>query len=324
VFAVSLGFLYLAIKDIDLEKFLFYFKFKNLDILFYVFFINIILRLIITLRWSKLLYIFQKNDYITTFYYTNIGYFANNVLPARLGDILKSYLLAKKKGYKIIQVMTSVVVERVFDLIGLFFIFIFAFLSYDLPNNIVNGGFYFFGSIMIISLITLLIIRKKDFIDFRLERISNNRIINLLKNKIDSVFIYLQNFINFKDFIYLILNTILIWFFYVFTGYLIIERLSGYQSWDASILSILLTGISFILPSAPGNIGIHQFACVVAFGILGLDKTLAVAFSFYFQVPVIFLSIFLGLFSIYYEGFSLKYIYIASQEAKSESLNENN
>lgn len=319
---VSLALLYFAVKDIDLEKFLYYFNFENLDILFYVFFINIILRLIITLRWNKLLDIFPGNNFVTTFHYTNIGYFANNVLPARLGDIIKSYLLAKKKGYNTIQVVTSAVVERVFDLIGLSLVFIIAVFRYDIPENILKGGAYFIGILIIFSIMVLLMLRKKDYINFRLERISKYKIINVIRNKIESIFLYLQNYQNLKDLTYLIITTALIWFFYVFAGYIIIERLGGYLSWDASILSLILLGISFILPSTPGNIGVHQFACVVAFDILGMDKTLAVAFSFYYQIPVILLSILFGLFSIYYEGFSFKGIRRASQEAKSESLNE--
>jgi uncharacterized membrane protein YbhN (UPF0104 family) len=143
-----------------------------------------------------------------------------------------------------------------------------------------------------------------------------------MKDKIKSIFLYLQNYVNLKDLTYLIVTTALIWFFYVFAGFIIVERLNGYLSWDASMLSLILLGVSFILPSTPGNVGVHQFACVVAFGIIGLDKTQAVAFSFYYQIPVIVLSVVLGFTSIYYEGFSLKSISRVSKEAKSAGLNE--
>lgn len=72
----------------------------------------------------------------------------------------------------------------------------------------------------------------------------------------------------------------------------------------------------------PGNIGVHQFACVLAFGILGMDKTQAVAFSFYYQIPVIVISVILGFISIYFEGFSVKGISRISNEAKSAGFNE--
>lgn len=319
---VSTALLYLALKDIDLDKFLYYFSIENLDILFYVLLVNIILRIVIALRWNKLLDIFPANKFVTTFNYTNIGYFANNFLPARLGDIIKSYLLAKKRNYNTTLVFISAVIERIFDLMGLSVLFVIAVFRYDIPENILKGGAVFIGILIIATVVVLLMLNKKDSIDLKLERISKYKVVNFIRSKIESVFRYLKNYLNWKDLTYLITTTALIWFLYVFAGFIIVERLNGYLSWDASLLSLILLGVSFILPSTPGNVGVHQFACVVAFGIIGLDNTQAVAFSFYYQIPVILLSVVLGFISIYYEGFSLKGISRVSKEAKSAGFDE--
>lgn len=321
---ISVALLYLAIKDIDLDKFLHYFTFDNIDILLYVIVVNVVLRIIIALRWNKLLDIFPANNFVTTFHYTNIGYFANNFLPARLGDIIKSYLLAEKKNYSKTKVLTSAIIERILDLIGLSVLFIIALLRYDIPENILIGGAIFISILFIVSLIVLLMFKKKDFIDLKLESISKFKTVNFIRNKIRSVFHYLQNYLKIRQLLYLMTTTALVWFLYVFAGFIIIERLSNYLSWDASILSLIFLGVSFILPSTPGNIGVHQFACVLAFGILGMDKTQAVAFSFYYQIPVMVISVILGFVSIYFEGFSVKGISRITNEAKSEGLNEVN
>ena len=320
--AVSIGLLYLALRGIDPDKLLYYFSVDNLDIVIYVFIVNFILRIIIALRWNKLLDIFPANKFVTTFHYTNIGYFANNILPARLGDVIKSYLLAKKLNYNKTLVFTSAVIERIFDLMGLSVLFIIAVFRYDIPENILKGGAVFTGVLIIATIIVLLTLKKKDSIDSKLERVSKYKVINFIKDKIASVLSYIRNYLNIKDLTYLVITTALIWFFYVFAGFIIIERISGTMSWDASMLSLILLGVSFILPSTPGNVGVHQFACVVAFGILGLDKTEAVAFSFYYQIPVIIISVILGFISISYEGFSLKGISRVSKEAESAGLDE--
>ena len=319
---VSITFLYLALKDIDLQKLIFYFSVENIDMVIYVFIINLILRIIIALRWHKMLDIFPTNNFVTTFNYTNIGYFANNFLPARLGDLIKSYLLAKKRSYNKTQVFTSAVIERIFDLVGLSVLFIIAIFRYNIPKNILKGGAIFIGILIIATLIVLLMLKKKNFIDMRLESISKYKVINFIRDKIGSVFHYLQNYLNLKDLSYLLITTALIWISYVFAGFIIVDRLNGYLSWDASMLSLIFLGVSFILPSTPGNVGVHQFACVLAFGILGMDKTQAVAFSFYYQIPVIIISVILGFISIYYEGFSVKSISRVSKEANSAGLDE--
>lgn len=319
---ISAFLLYLSVKDIDLTEFLHYFSFENFDVLIYVLVINLLLRLIIALRWHKLLSIFPTNNFFTTFNYTNIGYFANNFLPARLGDIIKSYLLADKKNYSKTKVLTSAIIERLFDLLGLSILFIIALLRYDIPKNIYTGGIIFVCILIIGSAVVLLMFKKKDFIDLKLKNLSKYKTIDFIRHKINSVFHYLQNYLKIREIIYLMIYTAFIWFLYVFAGFILIERLSHNLSWDASMLSLIFLGVSFILPSTPGNIGVHQFACVLAFEILGMDKTQAVAFSFYYQIPVIIISVNLGFISIYKEGFSVKGISQISKEAKSKGLDE--
>jgi glycosyltransferase 2 family protein len=320
--AVSIGLLYLALRGIDTDKLIYYFRLENLDILLLVIAVNIVLRIIIALRWHKLVDIIPGNNFRTTFNFTNIGYFANNFLPARLGDIIKSYLLAKKMEYSKTQVLTSAIIERIFDLIGLSLLFVIAVLRYDIPEDILRGGYIFIGILIIATSVLLLLFRKREFIDLKLEQVSKYKLVNKIRGKINSIFYYLRNYLNIKDVVYLLFTTGLIWFLYVFAGFIIVERLNGFLSWDASMLSLIFLGVSFILPSTPGNVGVHQFACVLAFGILGLDKTQAVAFSFYYQIPVIVISVILGFISIYYEGFSVRGISRVSKEAKTAGLDE--
>src|SRR5574338_995690 len=162
---VSIVFLYLALMDVDYQKLLVYFGSENIDMVLYVFIVNIVLRFIIALRWHKMLDIFPSNNFTTTFHYTNIGYFANNFLPARLGDIIKSYLLAKKYSYNKTQVFTSAVIERVFDLLGISVLFIIAVLRYEIPEDILNSGLIFIGILFAASVVVILILKKSDSID---------------------------------------------------------------------------------------------------------------------------------------------------------------
>ena len=48
-----------------------------------------------------------------------IGMFANNVLPLRLGEVVKGYVLSRKKGLSFTYACSTVVLDRFFDLTGL-------------------------------------------------------------------------------------------------------------------------------------------------------------------------------------------------------------
>ena len=47
--------------------------------------------------------------------YTYIGYLANNVLPARLGELVRSHALGEGEGISRTTVLGTVVVERIVD-----------------------------------------------------------------------------------------------------------------------------------------------------------------------------------------------------------------
>ena len=66
-------------------------------------------------RWRVLLAPIAAIPYRRVLGYTYIGYLANNVLPARLGELVRSHSLGEKEGVARTTVLGTVVVERVVD-----------------------------------------------------------------------------------------------------------------------------------------------------------------------------------------------------------------
>lgn len=66
-------------------------------------------------RWRVLLAPIATLPYRRVLGYTYIGYLANNVLPARLGELVRSHQLGEKEGVPSATVLGTVVVERVVD-----------------------------------------------------------------------------------------------------------------------------------------------------------------------------------------------------------------
>jgi uncharacterized protein (TIRG00374 family) len=66
-------------------------------------------------RWRVLLAPIASIPYPRVLGYTCIGYLANNVLPARLGELVRSHSLGEKEGIARTTVLGTVVVERVID-----------------------------------------------------------------------------------------------------------------------------------------------------------------------------------------------------------------
>jgi uncharacterized protein (TIRG00374 family) len=66
-------------------------------------------------RWRVLLAPIAVIPYRRVLGYTYIGYLANNILPARLGELVRSHSLGEKEGIARTTVLGTVVVERVVD-----------------------------------------------------------------------------------------------------------------------------------------------------------------------------------------------------------------
>ena len=66
-------------------------------------------------RWQRLLAPIHHVPYLRTLGYLGIGYFANNLLPARLGELVRSHYLGDREGISRATTLGTVVVERVVD-----------------------------------------------------------------------------------------------------------------------------------------------------------------------------------------------------------------
>ena len=70
-----------------------------------------------TVRWQYLLEPIGEARFRTAFRSTVIGFAAIGLLPARVGDVLRPYLLARSEGFSASSTFATVVMERVLDLV---------------------------------------------------------------------------------------------------------------------------------------------------------------------------------------------------------------
>ncbi len=76
--------------------------------------VDILLR---TVRWQRLIAPIGAVSFLPMLSYLLIGYLANNVLPARLGELVRSHYLGDREGLSRTTTLGTVVVERVVDFV---------------------------------------------------------------------------------------------------------------------------------------------------------------------------------------------------------------
>jgi uncharacterized protein (TIRG00374 family) len=80
-------------------------------------------------RWQALLLPIGRARYRTAFRTTVIGFATTFLLPGRIGEVLRPYLLARTEGFNAAATFATIVVERVLDLVTVLLLFAFFLLT---------------------------------------------------------------------------------------------------------------------------------------------------------------------------------------------------
>ena len=88
------------------------------------------------LRWQYLLAPIGPTHFSTAFRTTIIGFAANALLPARAGEVIRPYLLAKREGISATSAFATVILERLLDLVTVLLLF---------------AGYVFFGAAGVVA-----------------------------------------------------------------------------------------------------------------------------------------------------------------------------
>ena len=140
---ISAVFVYISLKGIDLDKAWDALQGANywwLVPAVAVYFLAVWAR---AWRWHYLLRPLKRISLRTMFPIVVIGYMGNNIYPARIGELLRAYVLKRKEEVRVSASLATVVVERVFDGVVML-----GFVIFNLPAlAAVSGDSGYVGSI---------------------------------------------------------------------------------------------------------------------------------------------------------------------------------
>jgi glycosyltransferase 2 family protein len=94
------------------------------------------------LRWQYLLQPIGTTHFRVAFRTTVIGFAANAVLPARVGEVLRPYLLARREGLALTATFATIILERLLDLVTVLLFFGAFVLFFDPGMAAVNPAIY--------------------------------------------------------------------------------------------------------------------------------------------------------------------------------------
>jgi len=249
-------------------------------------------------RWGKILDNLVHYDQKTLFVLGSIGYMAVNILPARLGEFARPYLVKKRNGIKMSATMATVIVERVFDLLTLMLFMFIVILKVPLPEGVKKAGIIMLIVSVSIFIILIILAIKRDSSINKIDavlKIFPAKIAGPLNRLAHSFIDGLQILPNIGKTLFVFFLSVLIWTCAGLSAYILflgfgfdLSILNGY-----AIMVIIALGI--MLPAAPGFIGTYHYACkigLVGFGVAQADAlSFAILLHFFQMMPVVLLGL---------------------------------
>jgi uncharacterized protein (TIRG00374 family) len=316
---VSLVFLYLAFRKVDYAE-----LWQALGGANYWFIIpNVILGIFTmwmrAVRWKYMVYPIKKVGLGRLFSSVMIGFMANNVLPARLGEFVRAYSLGTKENISKSASFATIVVERLFDGFSILFILWATLLLFPFPDWVKKGSnLFLLTNVGMLVLLIFLEVKTDSTVKFF------QYILRFLPHKVrmraeEVLLKFISGLKVFRDassLIWILSWSILIWVVTGISNYFIFLAFGLHPPIQASFILLVIVCLGVMLPSSPGFVGTFQFFSIVALARFGYDKNVALPFSIVLHACQYFPVTLLGLYYLKREHLSLKTLEKESLESE--------
>ena len=279
-----------------------------------------------TARWRVILAEASTCRFVTLFGVLMIGFATNNLLPARLGEVARAYLLRRHTGVRKTYLLASIFLERLFD--GLVLAALLTGLAFliELPGwgrqvELLAGVVFLGVTVGVIALLArgdlveqLLAVALRPFPDrlarwtsgafgaFMLGLGTMRRRSVLLKTAALSVAVWTLE-----------------WSAYFSLSAGFDFGLSAGERAAACALLLAVVNLGIMLPAAPGYVGTFQFFATSALAVFGVGREAGLAFAIIAHLSQYILVTVIGVGFLSRERISLGALTLSGSEPSADS-----
>jgi hypothetical protein len=257
------------------------------------------------LRWRSLFIPGRRPPPRPTLNATMIGYFYNNIMPARAGEAARVVVLTRRSSAPPVETVGTVVVERLYDVVAILMIFFVAepwlpHVSWFGTAAIVAGGL----ALAIAATATVLVIygdrpvrvllrplsRFSTFTEERLER----TVAELVHG--------LSGLHNWRVALEALLWTITAWMLSSVCTFFVMLAFHLGLPFGAALLVQVAIGLAMILPSPPAALGVFEGATLIALRAYGVPHSTALPYALVLHLVNFLPFILIGVALVHYNS----------------------
>lgn len=275
-------FVYFTIKNVNLSELKVSLEEAEYSYLIPIFFLSVFILYLRSYRWGIILNPIERISQKVLFPITAVGLMAVVLLPMRMGELGRPYLVSKRSEIGMSSALGTIVLERVFDGLTLMLFLLLTTYFADLPRWAYQTGLYIMIFFILILFFLVLLIFKREYtsrgVGFLLKRFPD-RIEKALMRMLTSFADGLKVLPETKRVILLVILSILVWLSMGLCIYLLFYSFHFGLPLIAAYVVLVLTALGIMAPTAPGFVGNFHLFCVIALTLFGIPKTEALSFA---------------------------------------------
>lgn len=239
-----------------------------------------------SIRWQLFLKSVKKVPIRHLFSATLIGYMGNTVLPAHLGELFRANVVGNREGIPTSSVLATLVLERIIDILALLLIMVAAVLIYPFPEWVTRSGYIMFALTLVLFLF-LILLKRQNRLTLGLFQLGLRIFPKAIARKLEELLHAFTSGINGLqskgDYIRMFILSIGIWFFYWAGLHLLFYSFGFIDAYGVDALSsvvlLVITTISIVVPSSPGYVGTYHYLCQLSLELFGVPRSAGLSFA---------------------------------------------
>jgi uncharacterized protein (TIRG00374 family) len=276
------------------------------------------------IRWRLLLQPLRKFQTKEVFPSLMIGFMGNNVLPAHLGELIRVFVLGREFSLSKAAVFSSVVLERLFDMVVILLFLLMSLLLVDgLPSWVTTTLFF----VLVFATVSILLLAAYMFWTQRFIR-ATRRVFSFLPERfgqkiteaMEAGVLGMTSIRSGGLAFWIVLTSILQWALMAGMVYVSLLSFGLHLTPLASFVIIGVSALGVSIPAAPGFFGIIQLCFWVILQLFGVEKADAFASSIYFHLSNYIPITLLGLYYLNRRGLHLWQVEEEAAESKDPIL----
>lgn len=290
---ISVGILYAAFYRIDFRQLL-----KNLQDANYLYLFPIIFIIFVNMalragRWGYLLHPIKKIGFPNLFEGILIGFMANNVLPVRMGEFVRAYIIGRSERISKSTSFATVMVERLFDGLTVLALLVVILLFIHLPSEnihfkkILHMGGYITMAIYGFTFVILAIIKTQTRWFLKIALFFTRPFsLRVTKNGISTIKSFKEGLVSVESTKTMVIcfgYSLVIWAVFAYSIYLMGLSFGLKLSASATAMVLLAICLAMMIPSTPGYIGPYHASVAYALVFYKIPLEKALSFSLVFH-----------------------------------------